>query len=52
MLLSDESESLPEDLALEALKFWVMGIMETMAQEELPEPVSRGPVVDHFNPIS
>ena len=42
MLLADESESLSEDLAFEALKFGVMGIMKAMAQEELPEPISRG----------
>ena len=38
VLLANESESLSEDLAFEALKFGVIA----MAQEELPEPISRG----------
>ena len=45
-------EGLAEDLAFEALKFWVMGILKAMGQEELPEPISRGPVIFHLNPIS
>ena len=52
VLLADEGKGLAEDLASEALEFGVRGIAKVVGQEELPDPLSRGPVVYHLYPIS
>ena len=52
VLVADECEGLAEDLALEALEFGVRGVVKAVGQEELSDPISRGPVVYHLYPIS